>query len=293
VGGGTSFLDHPSYLTGVNDPAWYEANIPFVDLPDKTIQDVYYYRWRVWKEHLRYTNPTDGWISTEFLDCCGYAAPYQAINAAAGHQISEGRWVRDQNYLDDYTKFWLTGPGAGAKPATDGVNADTTDWAHEYSFWLASAAYGRAQVSGDFSQLEALLPELERQYHGWDKQYNAQLGLYWSVPVWDAMELSASSYQVQRPLPWRCRLPPHAELLSVWGCDGDQPYRGPRGRSEDRRPVRPTGNRAQGRHAEMAVGPEPQLLLRDGAGQQPRPQTARHSRGDRLHSVAVRRRAGR
>ena len=166
VGAGTSFLDHPSYLTGVNDPAWYEANIPFVDLPDKTIQDVYYYRWRVWKEHLRYTNPTDGWISTEFLDCCGYAAPYQAINAAAGHQISEGRWVRDQNYLDDYTKFWLTGPGAGAKPATDGVNADTTDWAHEYSFWLASAAYGRAQVSGDFSQLDALLPELERQYHG-------------------------------------------------------------------------------------------------------------------------------
>ena len=199
VGAGTSFLDHPSYLTGVNDPAWYEANIPFVDLPDKTIQDVYYYRWRVWKEHLRYTNPTDGWISTEFLDCCGYAAPYQAINAAAGHQISEGRWVRDQNYLDDYTKFWLTGPGAGAKPATDGVNADTTDWAHEYSFWLASAAYGRAQVSGDFSQLEALLPQLERQYHGWDKQYNAQLGLYWSVPVWDAMELSASSYQSSDP----------------------------------------------------------------------------------------------
>lgn len=199
VGAGTHFLDDASYLSGFNDPGWYRSNIPFVDLPDRTIQDVYYYRWRVWKEHLRYTNPTDGWISTEFLDCCGYAAPYQAIDAAAGHQISEGRWVRDQSYLDDYTRFWLTGPGAGAKPANDSVNADTTDWAHEYSFWLASAAYGRAQVSGDFSELEALLPQLERQYHGWDKQYNAQLGLYWSVPVWDAMELSASSYQSNDP----------------------------------------------------------------------------------------------
>lgn len=196
---GTHLLDHGSYLAGLNDPNWYEANIPFVDLPDKTIQDVYYYRWRVWKEHLRYTNPTDGWISTEFLDCCGYAAPYQAVNAAAGHQISEGRWLRDPEYVDDYTRFWLTGPGSGPKPATDAVNADTTDWAHEYSFWLASAAYGRAQVSGDLTEVTKLLPQLERQYRGWDKQFNADLGLYWSVPVWDAMELSASSYRSSDP----------------------------------------------------------------------------------------------
>ncbi|GAA5024384.1 hypothetical protein GCM10025734_82840 [Kitasatospora paranensis] len=199
VGAGTHFLDDSSYLSGFNDPAWYQANIPFVDLPDPTVQSVYYYRWRTWKEHLRYTNPRDGWISTEFLDCCGYAAPYQAINAAAAHQVTEGRWVRDQSYVDDYVRFWLTGPGAGAKPATDGVNADTTDWAHEYSVWLASAAYGQAQATGDFSQVRTLLPALVRQYRGWDKQLNPQLGLYWSVPVWDAMELSASSYASDDP----------------------------------------------------------------------------------------------
>ena len=74
------------------------------------------------------------------------------------------------------------------------MNADTTDWAHEYSMWLASAAYGRAQVTGDLTEAKTLLPALEKQFHGWDKQYNAALGLYWSVPVWDAMEFSASSY---------------------------------------------------------------------------------------------------
>ena len=194
VGAGTHFLDDAKYLNGFNEPQWYEANIPFVDLPDTTMQSVYYYRWQVWKEHLRYTDPANGWISTEFLDCCGYAAPYQAVDAAAGHQITEGRWVRDQSYVDDYIRFWLTGPGSGAKPATDSVNADTTDWAHEYSVWLASAAYGQAQVTGDFSQLRILLPQLVRQYREWDKQFNAQLGLYWSVPVWDAMEYSASTY---------------------------------------------------------------------------------------------------
>ena len=196
---GTHFLDHSSALAGYADPAWYEANIPFVDLPDATMENVYYYRWRVFKEHLRYTNPTDGWISTEFLDCCGYAAPYQAINAATGHQLTEGRWLRDPSYGRDYLKFWLTGPGAGPKPATDDVNADTTDWAHEYSVWLATSAYGQAQVTGDFAPLRELLPALVRQYRGWDKQYNAGLGLYWSVPVWDAMEFSASSYESAEP----------------------------------------------------------------------------------------------
>ncbi|WP_329047770.1 NEW3 domain-containing protein [Amycolatopsis sp. NBC_01488] len=196
---GTHFLDHASDLAGFADPAWYEANIPFVDLPDATMQSVYYYRWRVFKEHLRYTNPADGWISTEFLDCCGYAAPYQAINAATGHQLTEGRWLRDPGYGQDYLKFWLTGPGAGPKPATDGVNADTTDWAHEYSVWLATSAYGQAQVTGDFAPLRELLPSLVRQYRGWDKQFTADLGLYWSVPVWDAMEYSASSYESSDP----------------------------------------------------------------------------------------------
>jgi hypothetical protein len=199
TGTGTHFLDHAAALAGYADPAWYEANIPFVDLPDATMQSVYYYRWRVWKEHLRYTNPTDGWISTEFLDCCGYAAPYQAINAAAGHQLTEGRWLRDPGYAQDYLRFWLTGPGAGPKPAVEDVNADTTDWAHEYSAWLATSAYGQAQVTGDFAALRELLPALVHQYRGWDKQFNAQLGLYWSVPVWDAMEYSASSYESANP----------------------------------------------------------------------------------------------
>lgn len=199
VGSGTHLIDENAKLAGFNDTDWYKANIPFLDVPDSQLEQVYYYRWRVYKEHLRYTDPSNGWISTEFLDCCGYAAPYQTIDAATGHQITEGRWVRDQSYGDDYVKFWLTGPGAGPKPAVDGVNADTTDWAHEYSMWLASAAYGRAQVTGDLTEVQTLLPALEKQFHGWDKQYDAALGLYWSVPVWDAMEFSASSYASSDP----------------------------------------------------------------------------------------------
>jgi Concanavalin A-like lectin/glucanases superfamily/F5/8 type C domain/NPCBM-associated, NEW3 domain of alpha-galactosidase/Trehalase len=191
VGAGTHFIDEDAKLVGFNDPGWYEANIPFLDIPDQQIEDVYYYRWRTWKEHLRYTNPTDGWISTEFLDCCSYAAPYQAINAAAGFHIAEGRWVRDQSYTDNYIRFWLQGPGQQAQD----VNPDAPDWAHEYSFWAATAALQDADVTGDVATLRTLQSALIRQYRGWDNHFDSTLGLYWQVPVWDAKEYSPATYE--------------------------------------------------------------------------------------------------
>ncbi len=199
VGRGTHFLDHSTALEGVADPEWYESNIPFVDIPDQAIQDTYYYRWRTFKEALKYTGPDDGWIVTEFLGPVGYAAPGGAISAAAGHHLYEGRWLRDQRYLDDYLDYWLTGPGAGAKPATEGLGKDTTDWAHQYSFWVADAALAKAEIDGRIDQATARLSALERQWRRWSPQYNKSLGLYWQTPVWDAMEYTASSYQSDDP----------------------------------------------------------------------------------------------
>src|SRR5262245_2918578 len=50
----TPVLDHAALLGDVAEPEWYEANIPFVDVPDPTIRDTYYYRWRTFKEALKY-----------------------------------------------------------------------------------------------------------------------------------------------------------------------------------------------------------------------------------------------
>ena len=83
VGAGTTFLDGNAFVGGFDDPAWYRANIPFLEVPDRQIQDVYYYRWKTWKEHLVYTGPQFGWISSEFLDPVSYGAPYGGISAAA------------------------------------------------------------------------------------------------------------------------------------------------------------------------------------------------------------------
>ncbi|MBD5786285.1 discoidin domain-containing protein [Cellulosimicrobium terreum] len=165
-----------------------------VDLPDADAEAVYYYRWRVLKEHLRYTEPSTGWVVTEFLDCCGYAAPYQAINAAAGHQLAEGRWLRDQRYMDDYEDYWLTGPGQ-ISPAQ---NPEAADWAHQYSFWAVSAIVERAKVTGNIDRLRSLQPELETFVEDWGNQYDTETGLYWQTPEYDAKESSPASYATDK-----------------------------------------------------------------------------------------------
>lgn len=197
--GGTSFLNHAALLGSADDPGWYEANIPFLEVPDRQIQDVYYYRWQTYKEHLVYTGPEYGWLSSEFLQPVSYGAPYGGVVAAAGHQITEGRWLRDQQYTRDDIDYWLNGPGQFAKPRTDAVNPDASDWAHEYSFWAASAVWQQYLAAGDLGFTGAEKQALIRQYDGWANHFDAGLGLYWQVPVWDATEYSPSSYESSDP----------------------------------------------------------------------------------------------
>ncbi|MGW1885855.1 MGH1-like glycoside hydrolase domain-containing protein [Streptomyces sp. NPDC001970] len=199
VGRGTAVLDHEALLGDVVEAEWYEANIPFVDVPDQAIKDTYYYRWRVIKHALKYTGPEEGWIFSEFLGPVGYSAPNGGIVAAAAHHVREARWLRDSRYLDDYIDYWLRGSGAGPKPATDFLNKNTTDWAHQYSFWIADAVVARAATDGRWDFATDRLPELERQWERWAPQYDGELGLYWQTPVWDAMEYTASSYQSDDP----------------------------------------------------------------------------------------------
>jgi hypothetical protein len=83
-------MNDAALLGNVNDPNWYLSIIPFLEVPDPQIQQVYYYRWQTYKEHLVYTSPLYGWLSTEFLAPASYGAPYGGINAAAGHQTTKG-----------------------------------------------------------------------------------------------------------------------------------------------------------------------------------------------------------
>ena len=195
----TSFLNHRALLNHTEDADWYLRNIPFLEVPDTAIQQVYYYRWQTYKEHLIYTTPQVQWLSTEFLSPASYGAAYGGINAAAGHHITEGRWLWNTEYVKSDINYWLRGPGQSAKPQDEEHNRDTADWAHEYSFWAASSIWQWYLATGDRAFVTSLLPQLAKQYEGWSNHFDRALGLYWQVPVWDATEYTAASLESSDP----------------------------------------------------------------------------------------------
>ncbi|CEI70724.1 unnamed protein product [Fusarium venenatum] len=195
----TRFLNSDVLLKDLEDQNWFKENIPMLEVPDKAIQEVYYYRWQTYKEHLVYTGAQYGYMASEFLSPVSYGAPYGGIVAAAGHHITEGRWLRHTKYGQDVANYWLSGPGQFPKPMKEDVNKDTSDWAHEYSFWAASALWKHYLVTGDREFIVGQLENLVKQYRGWDSHYDESLGLYWQVPVWDATEYTAASYESSDP----------------------------------------------------------------------------------------------
>ncbi|CAG7718654.1 unnamed protein product, partial [Allacma fusca] len=188
----TNFVDKESKIGHFFEPQWFRDNIPFVEVPIKEIEEVYYYRWSSHKRHLRYTIPGNGYVVTEFINNIGYSLKYDTINAAAGHHIRESRWLRDRRYAQDYINFWTRGGGDS----------------HSYSEWIAEAAYNSFLVDGDEDFIKSQLEGLVRNYKRWDDHYNADWKLYWISPERDAQELSCSSFQSDDPF---------------WGGEGYRP----------------------------------------------------------------------
>lgn len=175
---GTSFLDHEKPISAFTGKKFLKHNIPFIDIPDSVIQDVYYYRWTSIQRNLRYIRPGTGYMCTEFVQPVGYAKAFGSIDAAAGHQIDESRWLRDTFYGDDYIQLYTRGP------------AD----ALQYTQWILDAMSRRAMVTGDSDFLAAQLDDMVRVWHEWDQVYDDAAGLYYYQPVWDAQELSLPGF---------------------------------------------------------------------------------------------------
>jgi predicted GH43/DUF377 family glycosyl hydrolase len=159
-----------------NSGAWdfLKTNIPFLDCPDKEIEQIYFFRWWTFREHLKQTS--DGFIVTEFLPPVPWAGKDNSIDCAAGHHLYEGRWLHDPQYLDDYLMFWFR---KGGEP-------------RRYSFWAADSIWARALVSDDDRLARELLPDLVRNYEGWEKDRKDPNGLFWQEDGQDGMEVSIS-----------------------------------------------------------------------------------------------------
>jgi hypothetical protein len=162
------------------DAGWYARNIPFLQISDSSIQDIYYYRWKVVNEHLHYVPDKQLWVMTEFTYPVWWENPDRTIDAAAGLHIKEGRWLRNSTYTNDYVKYWTSGYGN----------------AFQYSFPMADAAYANFLTTGDKQTLTSYLGALKNNYQGWiNNRYDASRQLFWQFPLQDATEFSVSASQ--------------------------------------------------------------------------------------------------
>ncbi|MBN1853168.1 MAG: hypothetical protein JW829_10610 [Pirellulales bacterium] len=158
---------------------WIVANAPLFDCPSTRFEEIYYYRWWTYRKHIKQT--PDGLVLTEFITPVGHAGPHNTISCALGHHLAEGRWLRDQQVLDEYTHFWFR--SNDGKPAMH---------FHKYSSWAADAIYQRFLVTGNRAFLVDLLDDLIADYEAWESERGLPDGLFWQHDVKDGMEESIS-----------------------------------------------------------------------------------------------------
>lgn len=160
-----------------NDANWYADRIPIFESSDPKLDQVYYYRWALYRAHQRDLGAF-GYISTEFLDDVGWQRePYASLNDATGFHLYEGRWLRDRRYADDYIAF-LYDEGGNDR---------------HFSEAIADAVWARYLVDHDRDAAIRHLPTMRHVYGLWDDKFDFSKGLYWIEPLLDATEFTVSS----------------------------------------------------------------------------------------------------
>ena len=79
---------------------------------------------------------------TEFINNVSWSGKFETINAAAGHQLYESRWLRNTQYAKDYINFWAR-------------QDDKSGF--RYSEWITDAAWATFLMNSDKEFITAQL----------------------------------------------------------------------------------------------------------------------------------------
>ncbi|MGA7340229.1 MAG: glycosyl hydrolase family 65 protein [Terracidiphilus sp.] len=185
---------------------WFAANIPWLDVPDKDLEQIYYFRWYSFQKHIRST--PDGHIIDEFLDNVPWAGKFNAIDCAAEDHLKEARWLRDPAYADEDARFWFSPDGEPRR----------------YSFAAADSVYAVYLANGDTQRATGLLPALVNNYQAWEKTHQDPNGLFWQIDDRDGMEdsIGGSGY---RPTINSYMYGDAVAIAKIAALNGDDPLR--------------------------------------------------------------------
>jgi len=176
-----------NFISNAQSWVWLQKEVPLFECPDREVEEMYYFRWWAFRKHLVKTPA--GFVITEFLTPVKHAGIYNTVSCATGFHIAEGRWLHDQEYVDDYIRFWLRGNHGRPEPHF-----------HKYSSWFEAAAYDRFLVNGDKPFLTRLLNDFVADYRVWEHEHQLTNGLFWQYDVRDGMEESISGSRTAKNL---------------------------------------------------------------------------------------------
>ena len=177
--GSITTIDHAQLASQYygTDAPWYLDNIPFFECSDKEIEAVYYYRWKLYKAHIRKVGE-DEYVITEFINDMHWDRdPYSTINAATMHHIYEGRWLKDDCYMNSYINYMYQGGGNN----------------RSYSEGIADAAYARYLVNADSAFIVDQLETMKSIYNQWNDHWVPEKKLYYIPAMPDATEYTIAS----------------------------------------------------------------------------------------------------
>jgi len=160
-----------------NDAPWFLENIPFLEIDDAEIQQIYYYRWKLYRSHLREIGSQRVTI-TEFLDNVPWARqPYTDLNDSSSFHLSEGRWLRNPAYVDSLIDHLYSG-GGNDRHFSESIAAET---------WTTTL------VTGDPAPALRHLDTMQYIFNEWDDHFDRKRNLYWIDPISDATEYTIAS----------------------------------------------------------------------------------------------------
>jgi len=159
------------------DAPWFLRNIPFLEIDDQEIQQIYYYRWKLYRAHIREIG-SQGTTVLEFLEDVPWARePYADLNDSSSFHIMEGRWLRNPAIVESLIDHLYSGAGND----------------RHFSESIAAATDMFTQVTGDPEPGLRHLDTMQYIFNLWDDHFDRQRNLYWIEPILDATEYTISS----------------------------------------------------------------------------------------------------
>ncbi|WP_197414153.1 MGH1-like glycoside hydrolase domain-containing protein [Terracidiphilus gabretensis] len=159
------------------DAPWFLDNIPFLEIDDPEIQQIYYYRWKLYRSHIREIGP-QGAMVTEFLDNVPWGRqPYTDLNDSSSFHLLEGRWMRNPAVINSLIDHLYSGGGND----------------RHFSESIAAATWSTTLVTGDPQPAIRHLDTMQYIFNEWDDHLDSTRSLYWIDPISDATEYSIAS----------------------------------------------------------------------------------------------------